>query len=132
MFCPKCGKAGQQPETFCRQCGNSLPDFDKLRRKETPPDEHLKANSVLSLMSAIGSGTLAILLHAFLAAERITTPLIFITACFLTASFFWQAQTFWRTSQLKKQLPKRKKEEKVKTTRLIQISLLNQQRRKNY
>jgi hypothetical protein len=33
----------------------------------------------------------------------------------LTAIFFWQVQTFWRTSQLKKQLSKRKKKEIVKT-----------------
>jgi hypothetical protein len=117
MFCPKCGNADQKPETFCRQCGYFLPDFDKLKRKEIPPEEHLTANSFLSLMSTIVSGTLAILLHAFFTFSRDDTPpliLIYITAGFLTAMFFWQAQTFWRTRQLKKQLPKRKKEEQVK------------------
>lgn len=125
MFCPKCGNADQTPETFCRQCGIFLPDFDKLERKEIPPEEHLKANSVLSLMTAIASGTLAILLHAFfISGTENTPPLIYITAGFLTAMFFWQVQTFWRTRLLKKQLPKRKKKETVKTEALDTNSLI--------
>jgi len=118
MFCPKCGNADQKPETFCRQCGTFLPDFDKLRRKEIPPEEHLKVNSVLSLMTAIVSGTLAILLHVFFSGRENTPLLIYITAGFLTAMFFWQVQTFWRTRQLKKHLPKRERKERVKTEAL--------------
>ncbi len=118
MFCHKCGNADQLPETFCRQCGNFLPDFDKLKRREIPPEEHLTVNSVLNLMTAIVSGTLAILLHVFFTGREGTSPLIYITAGFLTAMFFWQVQTFWRTIQLKKQLPKRKKKEKVLTEKL--------------
>jgi uncharacterized membrane protein YvbJ len=113
MFCPKCGNADQRPESFCRQCGTFLPDFDKLERKEIPPEEHLEANSILTLMSAIVSGTLAILLHAFFSFKSNTPILILITAGVLSAMFFWQVQTFWRTMQLKKQLSKRKKKEKV-------------------
>lgn len=118
MFCPRCGKADQQPESFCRQCGIFLPDFDKLISKEIPPEEHLKANSVLSLMSVIVSGTLAVLLHVFFTFRTGDTPpliLINITAGVLTGMFFWQAQAFWRTRQLKKHFPKREKEEKFKT-----------------
>lgn len=118
MFCPKCGNADQKPETFCRQCGTFLPDFDKLERKEIPPEQHITVNSVLSLMTAIVSGTLAILLHAFFIRGESAPPLIYITAGFLTAMFFWQVQTFWRTRQLKKHFPKRKKEEKVETEAL--------------
>ena len=70
MFCPKCGTPDQKPETFCRQCGIFLPDFDKLKRKETPPEEHLSANSILNIMTAVVSGALAILLHAFLYRQR--------------------------------------------------------------
>lgn len=115
MFCPNCGNADQQPETYCRQCGNFLPDFAKLKSKEIPPEEHLKANSVLSIMTAVVSGTLAILLHTFFTGRENTPVLIYITTGFLTAMFFWQVQTFWRTRLLKKQLLKRKKSERVKS-----------------
>ncbi|MEW6206997.1 MAG: hypothetical protein AB1631_01420 [Acidobacteriota bacterium] len=118
MFCPKCGNADQKPEAFCRRCGIYLPDVDKLEKKVIPPEQHLTANSILSLMTALVSLTLAILLHAFFTSRDDTPPLIYITAGFLTAMFFWQAQTFWRMRQLKKHFPKRKKEEKVEVDAL--------------
>ena len=113
MFCPKCGAPNQKPETFCYQCGVFLPDFDKLQKKETPPEEHLKANSILNWMTAIVSGTLAILLHASYTGRENSPPLIIATAALLSAMFCWQVQTIWRTSRLKKQLSRRKKREQV-------------------
>ena len=109
MFCPKCGKADQTENTFCRQCGNFLPDFDKLKRREIPPEEHLKANSVLNIMTAIASLTLAILLYVFFLGKENTPVIIYITAGFLTAMFAWQVQVFVRNLKLKKQIisPKR-------------------------
>lgn len=48
MFCPRCGKADQMPETYCRQCGLYLFDYSNPRRRQSPPEEHFKANTVLS------------------------------------------------------------------------------------
>lgn len=109
MFCPNCGKSDQTETTYCRNCGKFLPDFDKLKKRETPPEEHLKANNVLNIMTAIVSLPLAILLYVnFLGAEN-TPVLIYVTAGFLTAIFAWQVQVFIRSLMLKKQiiLPKR-------------------------
>ena len=113
MFCPSCGKADQKENTYCRQCGKFLPDFDKIKRREIPPEEHLKANSVLNIMTAIGSLTLATLLYVFFLGKENTPVIIFITAGFLTAMFAWQVQVFWRNLKLKKQiiLPKRAENE---------------------
>jgi hypothetical protein len=130
MFCPNCGNADQKPETFCRQCGSFLPDFNKLKSKEIPPEEHLKANSVLTVMTAVVSLTLAILLHAFFTGRENTPVLIYITTGFLTGMFFLQVQTFWRTRLLKKQLLKRKKNEGVNLTGSIRIRWPNQRMRK--
>ena len=44
MFCPKCGKSEQSPETYCRQCGNYLQDYTKPAKRENTPEQHLKAN----------------------------------------------------------------------------------------
>jgi hypothetical protein len=118
MFCPKCGAPNQKPETFCCQCGVFLPDFDKLQKKETPPEEHLKANSILNWMTAVVSGTLAILLYAFYAGRENSPILISVTAGLLSAMFCWQVQTIWRTSRLKTQLSRRKKREQVETEAL--------------
>ena len=103
MFCPRCGKAEQQPETYCRQCGLFLPDLSKPFKRERPPEEHLKANTVLSVLTIIASFTLAILLYAFFGIRSDTHPLIYVTAGFLIAIGGWHIQTLIRTLKLKKQ-----------------------------
>lgn len=129
MFCPNCGKSDQTEDTYCRQCGKFLPDFDNLKRRKTTPEEHLKANSVLNLMTAIVSLTLAILLYYFYLGKDDTPIIIYITAGFLTAMFAWQVQTFWRTLLLKKQIAKPKQSEENKPQELKSIpanELLNE------
>ena len=105
MFCPKCGNADQQPETFCRQCGAFLPDFDKLKSREIPPEQHFIANITLNAMTAVASLGLAVTLYVMFLGKEGTPFVIYLTAGFLTAIFFWQVQIFWRTVQLKKQFP---------------------------
>ena len=108
MFCPKCGKADQTPESFCRQCGNYLPDFDKAAKKTTTPEEHIKANAVLSLLTAVASLTLSILLFLTFKNYPDPHPIIYVTAGFLLTITAWQIQTFWRTLLLKKHFKKPK------------------------
>lgn len=107
MFCPRCGKAEQLPETYCRQCGIFLPDLSKPVKRESPPEEHLKANTVLNLLTIIVSFTLSILLYAFFGFRSGTHPLIYVTAGLLIAIGCWHIQTFIRTRQLKKQWKRR-------------------------
>ena len=104
MFCPRCGKAEQLPETFCRQCGLFLPDLSKPVKREVSPEEHLKANTVLNSLTIIVSFTLSILLFAVIPDKH---PLIYVTAGLLIAIGAWHVQTFIRTQQLKKQWKRR-------------------------
>ena len=115
MFCPKCGKSDQSPETFCRQCGNYLPDFDNPAKKQTTPEEHLKANAALSLLTAIASLTLSILLFIIFKNMQDIHPIIYVTAGFLLTITAWQIQTFWRTLLLKKHFKKPRKQPAVST-----------------
>ncbi len=103
MFCPKCGKADQSAETYCRQCGTFLPDLSKPTKRESPPEENIKVNTVLSMMTVIVSFTLAILLYIFLGFRETTHPLIYVTAGLLLAMGAWHIQTFIRTRRLKRQ-----------------------------
>ena len=103
MYCPKCGKPDQSAETYCRQCGTFLPDLSKPAKREALPEEHIKVNSVLSLMTVIVSFTLAILLYAILGFRSETHPMIYVTAGLLLAMGAWHIQTFIRTRRLKKQ-----------------------------
>jgi len=107
MFCPKCGKADQIAETYCRQCGTFLPDLSKPVKKEATPEEHFKINSVLSIMTVVVCFTLAILLYVFVAFRENTHPLIYATAGLLLAMGGWHIQTFIRTRRLKNQWKRR-------------------------
>jgi hypothetical protein len=103
MFCPRCGKAEQLPETYCRQCGLFLPDLSKPVKRELLPEDHLKANAVLSALTIIASFTLSILLWAFFGSRSNTHPLIFVTAGLLIGMGAWHIQSLIRTQKLKKQ-----------------------------
>lgn len=109
MFCPKCGKSEQSAETYCRQCGVFLPDLSKPLKSPRPPEEHIKANTVLSAMTIIASFTLAILLYSILGFRPTTHPLIYVTAGLLIAMGIWHIQTLWRTLLLKKHLKENKR-----------------------
>ncbi len=107
MFCPNCGTGGQSAETYCRKCGTFLPDFEKALAKQTTPRDHFTANTVLSVMTALVSATLAVLLYANFLGKDDTPLLIYVTAGFLTAMFFWQVQVIWRSVLLRREFPER-------------------------
>lgn len=104
MFCPRCGKAEQLPESYCRQCGLFLPNLSKLVKRELPPEDHLKANTVLNAMTIVVSFTLSFLLFAIQPGRH---PLIYVTSGLLIAIGAWHIQTFIRTQKLKKQWERR-------------------------
>ena len=104
MFCPKCGKPDQSPESYCRGCGTYLPDLTKPVKGPAPPEQHVTANIVLSSMTIFTSFTLAILLWSTLAFRPDTHPLIYVTAGLLGAMGCWHVQTLWRTILLRKHL----------------------------
>jgi hypothetical protein len=104
MYCPRCGKAEQVSETYCRQCGLFLPDLSKPLKRELPPEDHLKANTVLNSLTILVSFTLSILLFAV---RPGTHPLIYVTAGVLIAIGGWHIQTLIRTQKLKKQWKRR-------------------------
>lgn len=108
MFCPKCGKADQEENTYCRQCGVFLPDFTKDSKRKITPEEHIKYSIVLDVMTIAVGLTLSVLLFSFFLGKENTPILIYITAGFLIAMSAWQIQTLWRSFQLKKHFERRK------------------------
>ena len=106
MYCAKCGKADQSSESFCRSCGTYLHDPSKPYKREQPPEEHLKANTVLSALTILTSFTLAALLYIFVAFRLETPILVYVTAGFLIAIGGWHIQTLIRTIKLRNQLKK--------------------------
>ena len=104
MFCPKFGNPDQTAESYCRQCGTYLPDLTKPVKAPIPPEQHIRANIVLSSMTVIAAFTLSILLWTTLAFRPDTPTLIYVTAGLLFAIGCWQVQTLWRAILLRKHL----------------------------
>ncbi len=111
MFCPKCGKADQSPETFCRQCGVFLPDLEKPGKQPIRPEEHVTANLVLSAMTIVASLILAVLLYLRFGYRENTPALIYLTIGILIAIGAWHIQAVWRSLMLKKHFKKNKRSE---------------------
>src|SRR6185295_7020241 len=82
-------------------------DLSKPAKREHPPEEHLKANTVLSVLTIVASFTLATLLYAILGFRSNTHPLIYVTAGLLLGMGGWHIQTLIRTLKLKKQWKRR-------------------------
>ena len=67
MFCPKCGKSEQTPNTYCRTCGDFLPDFSKKQGQAVggnTPEEQIRTTLFFNLITAVIAITMAILLYA--------------------------------------------------------------------
>ena len=117
MFCPNCGKADQKENSYCRHCGEFLPDFSQknnLAFGGNTPEDQIRTNLVLNLMSAIVSFVLAIILFAtsgFFSPQA--SPITYIVIAFLFAMSAWQISTFAVGLKLKKRF---KKEKQAATT----------------
>jgi hypothetical protein len=124
MFCPICGNADQKENAYCRHCGTFLPNFDKLSRSVTTPEQQIKISSTFNFLSATASLILTVWLHIFYTGRDGTPVIIYIVIGFLTANFFWQVRAFWRILELKKQFPRRRTEpEFILDEKLFEIAL---------
>lgn len=112
MFCPNCGKDEQALNTYCRQCGEFLPDHSDKKRSFSmggnTPEEQIRVNLVLNFLSGTVSLILAILLYATFWNKPETSPVIYIVAAFLLAMCGWQFSTFRVGLKLKKTFELRK------------------------
>jgi len=91
MFCSKCGAADQSADSYCKRCGEWLPDTTRLGRRRgrirarTPEQRHQKMR-IIEAMSALAALSSAVIILAVLAG-KIDRPALVMAAdlCFLTA-----------------------------------------------
>jgi hypothetical protein len=83
MFCPKCGADSQSPESYCKRCGDWLPDLEALKRpgifRKLSRQEKIRKMRVLQAVSAGLSLTSAAIILAILAGGG-DTQILFLAA----------------------------------------------------
>jgi len=104
MFCPKCGKSDQTKDTYCRQCGEFLPDLDNLerRRSQQTPAQQFTLSLTFNVMSAIASISMAIALFVVHISENDVHPVIYSAISLLTVISIWQTISFFNNLKLRK------------------------------
>jgi hypothetical protein len=110
MFCPKCGASDQRPESYCRRCGEWLPDIDAptqagLFRKRTR-DEKIRKMRILEVVSAALAFTSAAIIFLVLSGRGDTGLLNLAGICCIVIAVY-QAVNFYFGYTLQ---PKRNKE----------------------
>jgi hypothetical protein len=107
MFCPKCGANAQSAESYCKRCGEWLPDFGALTRprlfRKRTREEKIRKMRVLEAVSAGLSLTAAAIIISILAGGG-DTQLLFLAAfcCVLVAAY--QVVNFYLGYNLQKRI----------------------------
>jgi hypothetical protein len=108
MFCPDCGSADQEKNTYCRSCGEFLPDMKGKNRHGTPmtPLDQIKMSLTFNLMSAVAAfGAGIFLLISHLNREG-THYSVFIALSVLFVIGSWQIASFFNNYKLKSRFKK--------------------------
>lgn len=110
MFCQNCGKGKQETNTYCRQCGEFLPELRKKGGSGHPktPDDQIKMSITFNLMSAIsGFGVGVLLLISHLNRDN-THFSVFVGMSLLFTIAAWQTASFFNNVKLRRRFKRRK------------------------
>lgn len=98
MFCPKCGADRQTAESYCKRCGEWLPDLDAVRRgglfRKRTRDEKIRKMRVLEAVSAGLSLTSAAIVTSVLVAGT-DVQLLFLAAFCCVVVAVYQIVNFY-------------------------------------
>ena len=92
MFCPKCGAADQNAESYCKRCGDWLPDVEALTRpgifRKRSREEKIRKMRVFEAVNAGLSLTSAIVILAVLSGNSDAQLLFLSLLCCLFVAVY--------------------------------------------
>src|SRR5687768_5089539 len=92
MFCPKCGADAQSAESYCRRCGEWLPDIEALDRprlfRKSTREQKIRKMRILEAISAGLSLTAAAIIISVLRGGGNTQLLILAVFCCLIVAAY--------------------------------------------
>jgi len=117
MFCPKCGRADQETDSYCRSCGEFLTDLSSRPSLLTRvlgisnPEKQLNLTLMIDLATAIVSGFLLFSMMGYFDAveDRTGVPtsrMVYVLYVFLGLVSVWQLFSFTIGTTFKKKLSK--------------------------
>ena len=120
MFCPKCGKDEQVPDSYCRSCGDYLVDSSSnasLMNRIlgiSNPERQVKFTLTIDLVTAIVSGLLVFFLMGYFDATYAKTgvpapAIVYLVYIFLGLVSAWQLLSFTVGTTFLKKLKSGKK-----------------------
>ena len=122
MFCPKCGAAEQSTDSYCKRCGEWLPDTSRLGRRHgrlrmRTPEQRNRRMRILEAVSALSALAAAVLISAVLAGKLDKPALVIaMDLCIVTAIF--QVVSFLIGHSLQKRQKKQGRDEVDKSMNL--------------
>ena len=106
MFCPDCGKSDQTENTYCRQCGEFLPDSKNpkaIYTSENPKTLILGPLGLSFFSLFLSFSTEIILLLVFLKEENLpAVPLNFLIICYFGISILQAVNIYYLYKLAKK------------------------------
>ena len=120
MFCPNCGKGEQSPDSYCRSCGEFLPDFSAKSYLISrllggaSPKAQLRLGSIINVMTGLAAALLLGFLNGHFDALHARTgesppPVINYVYAFLGLVFVWQLLGLAINNRLKRKLARGKR-----------------------
>ena len=128
MFCPKCGNADQQPDSYCRSCGEFVTDhaansyvLSKLLGGSTPATQ-INVNLAINLLTIFTCFLLIGFLNGHYDALRARTgeappTVIYLVYAFLVTISLWQMFSLVVGARLRGRLGRKKPQDTTDTVR---------------
>ena len=121
MFCPKCGKGEQTPDSYCRSCGEFLADFSsksyliKRLLGGASPEAQIKFNFAINALTGLAAALLLGFLNGyydslFEKTGEVPPRIIYYVYVFLGLVLVWQLLGLVVNSRLLKRLYGEKKQ----------------------
>ena len=107
MFCPKCGSGDQHADSYCKRCGEWLPDVDALNkrglfRKRTREEKIRKMRTLEALSAALSLLSAAIIFFVIWSGS--SRPLLIVSGMFGVIVAVYQIVNFYLGHSLQRRV----------------------------
>lgn len=113
MFCPSCGADSQRANSYCKRCGEWLPDINARTRSGfggQTPQQNIFTNLFMSAISTLAALLSAIALYATYLGSGDARWSVYLAAAFCLCIAGWQTSSFFITLKLRRRLKKGREE----------------------